>query len=70
MKLKQKTRKVFVTSDGTEYVDRLKASDHERKYLLKQWANEVGLCQGGEWSEDMIQDQILKDREKLLDILS
>ena len=47
-----------------------KDSIYNYKYRrLVKWADEARLCRGGEWSADMVIDQMLEDSEILVEIL-
>lgn len=45
------------------------AKTHQTFLNLRAWAEEHGLCRGGEWDEDMVVNLILEHAEELFDIL-
>ena len=70
MGLERIHRPVYKTSDGELFTDEKKAQEHELRFQLNQWADKSAICRGGEWSADMIVDQMYKDRKVMMAIFS
>lgn len=56
--------------DGKDFTDKKEAEKHLASLELEKWADEIGLCRGGKWSQDMVLDSIKEYSILLEDILS
>jgi len=55
--------------DGKSFADKQSAERYVARKKLQDWAEEVGLCKGQEWTRVMILDVMEEHAEKLEDIL-
>ena len=46
------------------------ADDHLLRLNLFDWAERVGLCRGGEWSQDMVVNTILEHIDEIKRIIN
>jgi len=61
--------KAFKVGDKT-FATKEEANEHLIRVKLIAWANKVGLCRGGEWSQLMIVDTILEHLDEIKDIFN
>ena len=69
MLIKEEKETVYKTSDGERFLDMNCAIDHQIILNLNKWADDVGLCRGGEWDQRMVIDAILENLDKFEEIL-
>lgn len=55
---------------GKDFTNKNEAQKHLASLELEEWADEIGLCRGGEWSQEMVLDSIKEYSILLEDILS
>lgn len=67
---KIETVQAYRDSKGEVHNTRQEAIDSQIDINLQQWADDVGLCSGGEWSQDMVLNELWHHREQLAKILS
>ena len=61
--------KAFKVGDKT-FATEGEAYKHLVRLKLYDWANKVGLCRGGEWSQNMVIDTILEHSDEIKDIFN
>lgn len=64
-----KTQEVYVADDGSFHTDLADAERVNARMELWIWADDNGLCRGGEWSEDMVVELMIHHAEELAGIL-
>lgn len=61
--IKKTTRQVFTCTDGREFLLEKDAREHEFWIVLEQLLDDIGVCQGGEWSAEMVM-RAMKDNHE------
>lgn len=59
----------FRTFDGEVHKSILDAKKHTARIQLNKWADDVGLCRGGEWGAEMVIEAMKEHAPLLGDIL-
>lgn len=59
----------FRTSDGKIHETLQFAKAHESRYELREFMTSTGICQGGEWTAEMVFDWLIENRARLWQLL-
>lgn len=59
----------FETEDGQQFKTESEAVAHGAKCALSRWFYDRGICCGGEWSADMVEQEIIDGAKELVEIL-
>ena len=61
---------VYLATDGSKFVNKKEAEQYEFRYKIRQWADDRGIGSGGEWSQDMICNEMIDSVKDLKAIFS